>query len=103
MQRIDRQDAFTGTKEVTAPLRIDPARLESYLKREVTGFAGPLTVRQFKGGQSNPTYLLETPVAPLRAAPQAAGQAAAVGARGRPRVQGDQRAACARLSGRPAR
>jgi len=61
MQRIDRQDAFTGTKEVTAPLRIDPARLESYLKREVTGFAGPLTVRQFKGGQSNPTYLLETP------------------------------------------
>ena len=24
-------------------------------------FAGPLTVKQFKGGQSNPTYLLETP------------------------------------------
>jgi aminoglycoside phosphotransferase (APT) family kinase protein len=61
MQRIDRQDAFTGTKEVAAPLRIDPARLEAYLKREVTGFAGPLTVRQFKGGQSNPTYLLDTP------------------------------------------
>jgi aminoglycoside phosphotransferase (APT) family kinase protein len=61
MQKIDRQTAFTGTKEVAEPLRFDPARLEAYLKREVVGFAGPLTVRQFKGGQSNPTYLLETP------------------------------------------
>jgi aminoglycoside phosphotransferase (APT) family kinase protein len=61
MQKIDRQVAFTGTKEVAAPLRFDPARLEAYLARAVTGFAGPLKVRQFKGGQSNPTYLLETP------------------------------------------
>jgi aminoglycoside phosphotransferase (APT) family kinase protein len=61
MQKIDRQIAFTGTKEVAEPLRFDPARLEAYLKREVPGFAGPLSVRQFKGGQSNPTYLLETP------------------------------------------
>jgi aminoglycoside phosphotransferase (APT) family kinase protein len=61
MQKIDRQIAFTGTKEVAEPLRIDPARLEAYLKREVSGFSGPLAVRQFKGGQSNPTYLLETP------------------------------------------
>jgi aminoglycoside phosphotransferase (APT) family kinase protein len=61
MQKIDRQAAFTGTKEVAEPLRFDPFRLEAYLEREVKGFAGPLTVRQFKGGQSNPTYLLETP------------------------------------------
>jgi aminoglycoside phosphotransferase (APT) family kinase protein len=61
MQKIDRQVAFTGTKEVAAPLRFDPARLEAHLSREVRGFAGPLSVRQFKGGQSNPTYLLETP------------------------------------------
>jgi aminoglycoside phosphotransferase (APT) family kinase protein len=61
MQKIDRQAAFTGTKDVTAPLRFDPSRLEAYLKREVPGFAGPLSVKQFKGGQSNPTYLLETP------------------------------------------
>jgi aminoglycoside phosphotransferase (APT) family kinase protein len=27
----------------------------------VSGFRGPLAVRQFKGGQSNPTYFLETP------------------------------------------
>src|SRR6185437_10955135 len=35
--------------------------LEAYLAREVPGFAGPLTVLQFKGGQSNPTYRLDTP------------------------------------------
>ena len=61
MQKIDRQVAFTGTKDVAEPLRFDLARLEAYLVREVPGFAGPLAVRQFKGGQSNPTYLLETP------------------------------------------
>jgi aminoglycoside phosphotransferase (APT) family kinase protein len=61
MQKIDRQVAFTGTKDVAVPLRIDPARLEAYLGQEVRGFVGPLAVRQFKGGQSNPTYLLETP------------------------------------------
>src|SRR6266851_5391750 len=51
--QIDRQAAFTGTKDVAAPLRFDAARVQ--------GFAGPLGVRQFKGGQSNPTYLLQTP------------------------------------------
>jgi aminoglycoside phosphotransferase (APT) family kinase protein len=61
MTSIDRQQAFSGTKEVADALRIDAARLEAYLAREVKGFAGPLTVKQFKGGQSNPTYLLETP------------------------------------------
>ncbi|MSP47310.1 MAG: phosphotransferase family protein [Xanthobacteraceae bacterium] len=61
MQKIDRQVAFTGTKDVAGPLRFDPALLEAHLARKVPGFAGPLQVRQFKGGQSNPTYLLETP------------------------------------------
>ncbi len=61
MQKIDRQVAFTGTKDVVEPLRFEPARLEAYMAREAPGFAGPLKVQQFKGGQSNPTYLLETP------------------------------------------
>jgi aminoglycoside phosphotransferase (APT) family kinase protein len=42
-------------------MQIDVGRLEAYLREHVAGFAGPCTVRQFKGGQSNPTYLLETP------------------------------------------
>ena len=61
MATIDRQQAFTGTKDVAAPLRFDAARLEHWLAAHAAGFSGPLTVRQFKGGQSNPTYLLETP------------------------------------------
>src|SRR3974390_1368946 len=61
MAIIDRQNAFTGTKEVAEPLRFDATRLEAWLAADAAGFAAPLTVRQFKGGQSNPTYLLETP------------------------------------------
>ena len=61
MTRIDRQLAFTGTKDVAEPLRFDVARLEDYLAVALPGFSAPVAVRQFKGGQSNPTYLLETP------------------------------------------
>ena len=61
MAAIDRQSAFSGTKDVAPALRIDAARLEEYLRARLAGFAGPLTIKQFKGGQSIPTYLLETP------------------------------------------
>src|SRR5262245_21955670 len=61
MATIDRQQAFTGTKEVAQALKLDVGPLEAYLAQHVAGFHGPLAVRQFKGGQSNPTYLLETP------------------------------------------
>ncbi|MDO9412756.1 MAG: phosphotransferase family protein [Pseudolabrys sp.] len=61
MTSIDRQQAFSGTKEAAPALRLDVAKLEAYLTEHVKGFAGPLTAQQFKGGQSNPTYLLETP------------------------------------------
>jgi aminoglycoside phosphotransferase (APT) family kinase protein len=61
MIKLDRQAAFSGTKEVSDTLKFDVARLESYLARTVANFAGPLEVHQFKGGQSNPTYSLATP------------------------------------------
>src|SRR5262249_29975293 len=61
MVTIDRQQAFTGTKDVAEALRFDAARLETWLAAHALGFRGPLAVRQFKGGQSNPTYRLETP------------------------------------------
>ncbi len=41
--------------------RFDTKALEAYLHETVAGYEGPLTIRQFEGGQSNPTYLLETP------------------------------------------
>jgi aminoglycoside phosphotransferase (APT) family kinase protein len=61
MTTIDRQLAFSGTKDAAPALALDATRLERYLAANVEGFAGPLTVKQFKGGQSNPTYMLETP------------------------------------------
>jgi aminoglycoside phosphotransferase (APT) family kinase protein len=56
-----RQDQFSGTREVREMHRFDPLPLEDYMRSHVEGFQGPLTIRQFKGGQSNPTYLLESP------------------------------------------
>src|ERR1700754_2926189 len=58
---IDRQQAFSGTKDVAGVVRRDDARPGDFFAGEITGFAAPLVVKQFKGGQSNPTYLLETP------------------------------------------
>jgi aminoglycoside phosphotransferase (APT) family kinase protein len=43
--------------------RFDPSALEAWMAREVPGFVPPLTVEQFKGGQSNPTYKLATATA----------------------------------------
>lgn len=40
--------------------RFDEASLAHYLKDRLPGFGGDLTVQQFRGGQSNPTFLLET-------------------------------------------
>src|SRR4030088_3125961 len=61
MPSIDRPDTFSGTKDVASTLGIDAARLGAFLASHLPDFKGPLDVRQFKGGQSNPTYLLETP------------------------------------------
>jgi aminoglycoside phosphotransferase (APT) family kinase protein len=54
-------DAFTGTRPVSQAM--DTQALAAWLSAQVPGFAGPLQVEQFKGGQSNPTYKLITPQA----------------------------------------
>ena len=41
--------------------RFDVAALERYMTAHVDGFEGPVTVTQFQGGQSNPTYRLSSP------------------------------------------
>lgn len=46
---------------VRAIHRFDETRLERYLAERMAGFRAPLKIRQFVGGQSNPTYMLETP------------------------------------------
>jgi aminoglycoside phosphotransferase (APT) family kinase protein len=55
------QDANTGTGQVREEYRFDEAALATWMVAHVPDFAGPLTVAQFKGGQSNPTYQLLTP------------------------------------------
>ncbi len=54
-------DQFTGTGAVAQQHAFDLAALEHWLTDKLPGFAGPLTVEQFKGGQSNPTFKLVTP------------------------------------------
>ncbi len=52
---------FTGTREVLEKHRFETVRLERFLVQRVAGFRGPLEVREFRGGQSNPTYQLVSP------------------------------------------
>ena len=49
------------TMPVRAAHQFDVDRLEQWLRVNVRRYAGPLTVVQFQGGQSNPTYRLITP------------------------------------------
>src|SRR2546429_5754455 len=49
---------ISTTAEVREHHRFDPATLQRYMREHVAGFTGSLTVRQFRGGQSNPTYYL---------------------------------------------
>ena len=52
---------FAGVKPVDPRFALDEQALSRWLLANIEGFCGPLTVRQFKGGQSNPTYQLTTP------------------------------------------
>jgi aminoglycoside phosphotransferase (APT) family kinase protein len=49
---------ISTTAEVREQHRFDTAALERYMRAHVEGFRGSLTVKQFRGGQSNPTYYL---------------------------------------------
>tara|TARA_R110002096_G_scaffold196794_6_gene379777 strand:- start:3899 stop:4963 length:1065 start_codon:yes stop_codon:yes gene_type:complete len=55
----DIDTTFSGTKSVADALRFDEAALDRWMKDNVADYAGPLSVSQFKGGQSNPTYKVE--------------------------------------------
>lgn len=53
--------AFEGTRPVQDTQRFDTDALVSWLAANVDGFDGPLTIEQFAGGQSNPTFKLSRP------------------------------------------
>ncbi|PUE28219.1 phosphotransferase family protein [Limnohabitans sp. JirII-29] len=58
---MSRDDAFVGTRAVSDAHSFDVGTLQTWLSQHLQGFAGPLSVEMFKGGQSNPTYKLITP------------------------------------------
>ncbi|NPC57770.1 phosphotransferase [Caenimonas soli] len=54
-------DQFIGTRPVAEDHHFDVQALSVWLARNLEGFRGALHVEMFKGGQSNPTYKLDTP------------------------------------------
>ena len=57
----DAASTMVGTIAVGEKDRLDLDRLTAWMDTNVDGFAGPLTYAKFAGGQSNPTYRLDTP------------------------------------------
>ena len=57
---MDATTAFSGTIEATGQDKLDEVKLAAWMDAPVAGFTGPVTVRKFAGGQSNPTYRLDS-------------------------------------------
>jgi aminoglycoside phosphotransferase (APT) family kinase protein len=53
---MNAEQDFVGTIEPQGQDVLDEARLTAWMEKHVEGFAGPLHLTKFKGGQSNPTY-----------------------------------------------
>ena len=51
----------TGTEQVRESHRFDESSLDAWMRANVPDYAGPLSARQFAGGQSNYTYEITTP------------------------------------------
>jgi aminoglycoside phosphotransferase (APT) family kinase protein len=56
MRTLDHR--FGGTRPLDERFRFDVSALELWMREHVENFSPGLTVSQFRGGQSNPTYLL---------------------------------------------
>lgn len=54
-------EANSGTTNVREEYRLNEQALSQWMQQHVPDFQGPLGIEQFKGGQSNPTYKLNTP------------------------------------------
>ena len=55
-----RDEIFSGTKEIDQKLDFDHGSLYKYLKNTVGSSVQVQDIKQFKGGQSNPTYFIKT-------------------------------------------
>jgi aminoglycoside phosphotransferase (APT) family kinase protein len=50
-----------GLRPTPAQHSFDTQRLNAWMQGHIAGFSGPIQVQQFAGGQSNPTYLVQSP------------------------------------------
>ncbi|WBY16424.1 phosphotransferase family protein [Erythrobacteraceae bacterium WH01K] len=58
---IDYEKEMVGTVEVEDRDRLDMDALTAWFEQNVEGYEGPISYTKFKGGQSNPTYRIDTP------------------------------------------
>lgn len=53
--------AMSGTVPVPPKDALDEAALTRWMRDSIPGFCGPISLARFKGGQSNPTYRIDSP------------------------------------------
>ena len=58
---MDAQKLFSGTVAPERADKLDEANLTAWMEANVEGFKGPLRQGKFAGGQSNPTYRIDSP------------------------------------------
>lgn len=58
---MDAQKLFSGTVAPEGADKLDEAKLTAWMEANVEGFRGPLRQGKFAGGQSNPTYRIDSP------------------------------------------
>lgn len=61
MPDIDYDKEMVGTIEVPEADKLDLDALTAWFEANVDGYEGPISYTKFKGGQSNPTYKIDTP------------------------------------------
>jgi aminoglycoside phosphotransferase (APT) family kinase protein len=59
MMNPDPYQGSVGTRPVDPAHAFDPGRLAAFMRDRVDDFRGTLHIEQFKGGQSNPTFLVQ--------------------------------------------
>ena len=55
-----KENQNTGTMDIIEKHRFDEGALADFMEENVDQFEGPLSIEEFKGGQSNPTYLIKS-------------------------------------------
>jgi len=60
-QGVKRDEEYAGVMPIEERHRIDETSLDRWMRQNVERYVGPLRGLQFKGGQSNPTYRIDTP------------------------------------------